>query len=286
MVETIHALTVQRGAWQDTTRLVDKLNRALRGWANYFDLARSHGRIALSTTTPRCGYAGGCVSSTRSGDEGAGPIHSRTCTAILAWYAWPRAGAASRGRRREALSESRMREICTSGSMSGMWKRSQGCASEAPPDERGGNRYAQPTATAPHLDSTRSPTGKAHSAKPVGTAAASSGMDSVRNADIGEAVLLNPRRAPASGGRKSRAGLSATSDRVAWRAQPSSRGAGRGRFACIVVGEAANARLVFDAFFRGHQLPAPGVQLAGAPRATGTPNRGAEEQKCSDQEIS
>jgi RNA-directed DNA polymerase len=55
MVETIHALTDRRMVWQETTEVVGKLNRVLRGWANYFQVGTNSGAYqALDNyTAPR-----------------------------------------------------------------------------------------------------------------------------------------------------------------------------------------------------------------------------------------
>ena len=51
--------------------------------------------------------------------------------------------------------QSAVREIRLLRSMSGVWRRSYGRPTKAPPDEWGGNRHGRPNTTAPHPDSTQ-----------------------------------------------------------------------------------------------------------------------------------
>jgi group II intron reverse transcriptase/maturase len=150
-VEKIHALTVHTGTWQETTELVGKMNRTLRGWANYFSVGTvnpAYRALDAYAAVPVAARQAQSQATSRRELSTLASLRALRARTIDPTWARPVVGESV------ILSESRMREICKSGSMRGMWKRSYGRAAKAPLNERGGNRYAGPNATAPHPDST------------------------------------------------------------------------------------------------------------------------------------
>src|SRR5882724_1922594 len=86
---------------------------------------------------PARGCDSGCVPNTSDrGPERSG-ILTNPCTVSLDWSDLLPGPPAFHGRHRETFSESRMRKSRPSGSMSGVWKRTHGPASEAPTLRKG-----------------------------------------------------------------------------------------------------------------------------------------------------
>jgi hypothetical protein len=139
MVEKIHAMTTHSMGWQEITVLVNQLNRVLRGWANYFSVGTvTKAYRALDNYTVMRLRRWLC-NKYKVRKRAIGGYPPSYLYQDLGLIRLTRLGMTSRGRMRDILSESRMRENCQSGSMSGVWKRSYGFAFEAPSNERDGN---------------------------------------------------------------------------------------------------------------------------------------------------
>src|SRR4051812_10201774 len=101
----------QKWAWLSEREQVARLNRKLEGWANYFCLGQVHKAYQAWTGTPATGTVSGCAPSTRARAWDTHDTPTSLSTRDWAWYASRGGSAASRVRRREVLSESRVREI-------------------------------------------------------------------------------------------------------------------------------------------------------------------------------
>ncbi len=133
----ISELTERRWGLIDTEEQVARINRKLEGWSNYFRIgpvSKAYRAVDQHTADRLRRWL-----CRKHKVQGAGTTRYPVSIPVRGaetWFGSKGGGATSRGRKREILSESRMRENRTSGLMSGMWKRSMAVISGTLADER------------------------------------------------------------------------------------------------------------------------------------------------------
>ena len=115
--------TGRHGTPQDVETIVGTLNRKLMGWSNYFCLGPvSNAYRAVDRHTVRRRRRWLCAKHKVQG-RGTQQFSEVSCTRSLAWSGSSCGPPVVHVRHRDASSESRVREIRTHGSTSGVWKR-------------------------------------------------------------------------------------------------------------------------------------------------------------------
>jgi group II intron reverse transcriptase/maturase len=131
--EAISEMTRRSQTQQDAATLVEALNRKIHGWANYFCLGPvSQAYRAVEQHTCRRFRQWLCVKHKEQG-RGNTRFPRRSCIRSLAWFDLPRGPPVFRGRQRDTFSESWMRQLRLSSSISGGVETRHGAASKELP---------------------------------------------------------------------------------------------------------------------------------------------------------